>query len=556
VGKYAEGSGGEIGRPFFLGKQGGGLPSAEATNPEGSQSPALANLIRLLDDYFGDLKLSKEQVGLGNVDNTSDVTKSENYATSALVADPKRRTIEARALDQEILLTDGASVLGDDSTDCLVGINNCLAAAKASGRPIVVPPGKFRHSGPIAPITGDHLQMRGHGKKSIFRPDYAAGDIFTLGDGASQVSGVIFRDFAIWPKVQKTSGYSLNARLASRFLSENVFYGSLEDYVASGNAHRMADGLYFDRFAECQVKGGQIAGAGYWFKARGNADQSFGAELTFDEDLRVVYGLGGVVGGACGGIYFGRLDVSNALVGVTIDQSLRNTNNREVFFSDQCTIDTCVNAAVIIDQTTAAAMQVMFAHGWLCSTQNGPGLWIKNANGARITVDAKLYNNNGDALRVDDPNAYIEVPDSAFFDINKGWGINPTVPTNNLKIRGPRFLANTLGRVRTDFIPEYSDVGGVYIRTDGDAGFRLAQFNAFTDGSGNLTTPHGLGGNAMKQVLGATALVRSGGAGSAGVPMTFAFIDGTNISFTGGAPYASKPVNVCVFVSAVVNPSW
>lgn len=215
-------------------------------------------------------------------------------------------------------------------------------------------------------VNADGITIRGRGYKTQIITNHLTADIFTVGNLATEVTGLIFRNFRVWSSVVKTGGYAFNCRQISNSRWENVYAGSLKDYVAAGNSHRLWDGYYFDRFSENVVVGGQCVVAQTAIKTRGNADQSFGAELLLDGNFRIVFaGLRGVwMGGASGGVYLARCDLSVCRTGVYCDDTLQpGIPNRELFIQDQCTIDSCTGWGLSIESNGL-------------STLDAPNIWV------------------------------------------------------------------------------------------------------------------------------------------------------------------------------------
>lgn len=259
-------------------------------------------------------------------------------------------------------------------------------------------------------VTTEHQEIRGAGRRTRLLDSSATADLFTVGDGTNAIRGVNFSDFLVWTVsgVSKTAGHVINARFGSRLIVKNVYFGCLDDYVANGNAAVLWDGIYFDRFAECAVYGGQFCLKNKGVKARGNLDQSFGVELTIDQHTRFVFcGNYAIhIGGACGGVYFERLDVSNSLRGVQIDKALQNAPNREIFISKSATFDTCDEWGMVIGDDGAALVQ---SSGWYCSCGTattggnaGGGVLVLPTTAGNVRIDmagATIYNNRGDGIR-------------------------------------------------------------------------------------------------------------------------------------------------------------
>lgn len=220
----------------------------------------------------------------------------------------------------------------------------------------------------------------GDGYKTRFLSNSLTGDIFLVGNAGATTTGYLFADFRVWATVTKTSGYVFNCIQTTNSLWRNVFCGSLNDYVANGNSHRLWDGFYFDRFGENSILGAECTVAQTGVKARGNSNQSFGAELTIDGGYRIYAAAKGVwLGGAAGGVYLGRMDASVCGYGVYVDTTLQTgIYNRELFMGSFCTIDSCTNWGLNIEDKGLAFLEVTGT--WF----SGNGNVGTNAGGIRI----------------------------------------------------------------------------------------------------------------------------------------------------------------------------
>jgi hypothetical protein len=352
-----------------------------------------------------------------------------------------------------------------------------INAALAASRNVIIPGGAYAVASPVQ-ILVDGTTLSGVGNVLLVATGGDSTDIIQIGDGTNEISRVCIRDITLWATTAKTGGYGVNGRLISDSVLENVRVGYIDGYVAASNQHRLYHGIYFDRYSQCAVLGGEVVAAQDGICARGNSNQSFGAELSFDDGLRVfkAAGAGVRIGGACGGVYFGRVDVSEcAAGGVVIDQTLTNAANREAIFSDECTLDTCATAGLVLNQSSALAARFI-VRAWISgSTSGGHGILVSAGNEARLIVKAHIYGNTGDGLRVSDTTCYVHVSASEF-DLNTGWAINPTVNTARLTVDqySTLFLGNTAGTINLASITSAPVMSassaankGVVLRPDG-----------------------------------------------------------------------------------------
>jgi len=260
--------------------------------------------------------------------------------------------VEAK-LSETVSMNDFGAV-GDGTTDDTAAIQ----AALNTGRVVYLPEGTYQISSALT-ITQNNTGIRGDGFGSVIRTTSATEDVFTIGDGTNEISGLLFSDFVVWSTVTKSSGFAFNNRFITDSTWSNVSAGTIDLYVANSNAHRLFDGFYFNRFSQCSIEGGQVVVSNDGIKARGNSDQSFGAELSVDGGLRIYKagGKGVYLGGACGGVYLDRVDLSECYRGVYMDSLLAGITNREVFLESGLTIDSCTGWGVNVEANGVALLE-------------------------------------------------------------------------------------------------------------------------------------------------------------------------------------------------------
>lgn len=289
------------------------------------------------------------------------------------------RTAQSKMRDLVSVKDFGA--VGNGSADDTAAIQ----AALNTGRQVYLPSGTYQISAALT-ITLGNTGVYGDGYGTVIRTTSTTADIFTVGDGTNEISGLSFSDFVVWSTVTKSAGIVFNNRFVTDSRWSNVYVGTIDLYVANGNAHRLFDGYYFNRFSQCSIEGGQVVVSNDGIKARGNADQSFGAELSVDGGLRV-YKAGGKgihLGGACGGVYLDRVDFSECYRGVYMDSVLAGVTNREVFLESGLTIDTCTGWGINVEANGVALLE---ADGpWISACGNS----TTSEGGIRIAPSAGI----------------------------------------------------------------------------------------------------------------------------------------------------------------------
>lgn len=423
--------------------------------------PKAADLADTSDVAKGDA-----QVGVNNGD-PNEVARTLHYWIKA-----SRRNLCNFLVTSEI----DDILSGTGSIDVTAKFSNAIAAAGAAGGSkgafLDLPQGLITVGASNASVAcaANKVWVEGQGRATRVQTTSGTADIFLVGDGTNEISGFSFRNFDVWSTVVKSAGAVFNMRFATDAKLENVRAGSVDDLTVAGGSHHLYDGVYWNGYSQVEIEGGEIVCANEGVRARGKIDQSFGAELWLYGGLRIYKAAAGVhLGGACGGVRLGDIDVSLCGIGALIDQALQATYNREAFFSGECSIDSSTIAGVKINQAAASVARFLFRNTWLSGGNSGAhGLWIAAANGARVFGEVMAYANAGDGVRCDDATTYLYI--GGEYDLNGGYGINPTVTTSRMLIDpGTKYLANTAG----DFNSTFNSRPSVYLKTGANKGVQL-----------------------------------------------------------------------------------
>ena len=260
------------------------------------------------------------------------------------------------------------------------------------------------------------------------------------------------------------------------------------------------------------------------------------------------------VGGAFGGLFIGEGDTIANGDGVVIDTTLSAEANREVMFGPLVAIDSCSRAGVIIDQTLSSQLWVNFSGKMWIASAGSHGIWVKNAAGAKINIDAYIYNISGDGIRLDDATAFVSV-NSFFNGITTAgtYAINPTLATSLLSL-GTECRFENVGSVFNFTSNRAVSNMPLPVSVQGGRAVLWHNYAGTLDGSGNALFAHGKGGTYPTKVISLFASAKT--TGGAWVPLTAGYVDGTNISITGSAPLASQPYNVMCLVGDQSNVGW
>jgi len=291
-----------------------------------------------------------------------------NEVASALWAGAISRTVPDKLRDLPHLWDAIAPANRVTAFDAASALNYCLA----SGEIVTLPNTEVRFGSTIY-ASANNGGFRGTSKGSRLVCTNTAITALFCGNGSTEFSGLMFRDFTIgFTAAQAPGVWGIWASRVSDSVFENVRIGCVDDTTANGGTSRISNGIVFDRFSQNVWYGGEINVTSTGLATVGNADQSFGAELTIDGGLRIIAtGNAGVqIAGASGGVYLNRVDISNSRYGVITNTLFQpGVANRELFLGPSCTIDNCLGWGVNIDTASLAYLETT-------------GLWVSGCGSA------------------------------------------------------------------------------------------------------------------------------------------------------------------------------
>jgi hypothetical protein len=475
------------------------------------------------------------------------VAQKTGAATGVIVAEYSTAASDAVAVTPQKF-----DAVGDGVADDTAALTAFFAAATVNGGYGEIPAGTYRFTTPLT-ITADtdNWVIRGAGSQVVtllYDGASTTADILTMGNGTAEIGLVGLKGFTLRSDTVMTAGIGLHLRKLVRSAIHDVV---IDGQDGNGNLwHGIRfnglDSVYWDDFqVRAQKDGVQVNGL---VGAQPKADLHISNYKIASCDVGIRFG------GAFGGFYPGPGSIAVCGDSVVVDTTLVAEANREVLFSPLIVLDDPDRCNVVIDQATASNLRVSFPAGMWVASSTSHGIWIKNANGARIEIDAYIYNiANADAVRIDDANANVVISTAEFADITgTGYAINPTVATTKLKVLAPRFLnvANTFNftsnRVKSDLSFPVSVQGG--------RGVLWHTYSGTLDVSGNATIAHGKGGTYPALIAHVMVGVKESGGAWRYIAPTF--VDGTNIDIAAGGTYASRPYNVTVLVGDQANGGW
>jgi len=459
------------------------------------------------------------------------------------------RTLPDRFADAVNVKDFGA--VGDGVADDTAAINAWLVYIVANDRIGRAPAGVYRFTSALSGGVGSNWGIVGDGSSIVtflYDGNNATNDIWTIGNGVSQIINLRFSGFTFRSNTTMSSGIGLRLQLLCR--------SSLDDVVIDGQDGngKFWHGIRFDCVDMVTYNTFQCRAQKDGLQVNGSVGSGPKANLFLSGYKIAQCDVGIRVGGAFGGMFIGEGDIIANGDGVVIDTTLSAEANREVMFGPLVAVDTCSRAGVIIDQTLSSQLWVNFSGKmWIAST-GSHGIWIKNAAGAKINIDAYIYNISGDGIRLDDATAFVSV--NSFFNTiatDGTYAINPTVAASLLSLGTECRFENVLNAFNFTSNRAVSDMPFPLSVQRGRA-VRWDNYDGTLDGSGNALFAHGKGGAYLNKVISVFASAKT--TGGAWVPLTAGYVDGTNVSVTGSAPLASQPYNVMCLVGDQNSIGW
>ena len=439
--------------------------------------------------------------------------------------------------------------VGNGTTDDTTAIQTWLTYISGNEKIGFIPSGEYKFTGPLLSENGSNWGIKGDGSSSVllkYTGLPTVGDLLSFGNNAGNLINCYISGFKLDSTTQMIGGIGIRfSRLCRSFVDDIVAAGQDgSGNLWNGIRFQGVDNVVFSNFEiKAQKDGLQVMGL---IGSLPKADLMLSGYKISSCDVGIRYG------GAYGGGSVGMGSVAACTNGVVIDTTLVNEANREIFFTADTVIDACTQSNIIIDQSLASQMRVNIPAKMWCASSGSHCIWIKNANSAKITVDAYIYNIGGDGVRIDDASAFVSI--NGFFNtITTGYGINETVATSLVRLgtdirfeNVPNAFNYTLNRGSVNISFPINIQGGRSVYWD--------TYTGTLDGSGNALFAHGKGGTYYKKIISVFASAKT--TGGAWNTITPAYIDGSNISVTGSALLAGQPYNVMCLVGDENNVGW
>lgn len=313
----------------------------------------------------------------------SDINSLTAFTTAIFHANPDGTVHTVKQiLNSYVITAKEYGAKGDGITDDTVALQTYINTVIAGNGIAIIPAGTYKITTALSISAPNGLIIQGSGGKTTFLTGNANG-AFIIGDGSVEQRHITLRDFKIRSSGVNTNPAILaNAIVRSRF--DNIVISAQEDGAINYfNTAIDLRGVDYVVINNCNIRA-----TAYGIQARSKNDGSYAAGLFITGGTKIAEtttGTGVRVHGGLGGVVFGECDILNHQNGVTFENSIGFTN-REIFFTPSCTIDTCSNYGIVVND--ACVTHVLVTSTWF-GTCLGGIYWddataLLSVNGARI----------------------------------------------------------------------------------------------------------------------------------------------------------------------------
>lgn len=259
-------------------------------------------------------------------------------------------------------------------------------------------------------------------------------DLWVAGNGTTSLTGWSLSGFRFDSSTVMTAGAALHLELME---SGNELF-DIDVGLISGTTKNLYHGIWADNVNVFKYTRGNGHVQGDALRVNGSQTSAAGSDVFLDDLALLNSGIGLHIGGGQGGVYVGKVLGFGNTVNYQIDNALAAQGNRELFFSDLCVSDGCVNYGFYFNDTLATdapvAMNADIASAGLSGTGGiGINMYVKSWPAGRITIGpGQLYNATSDGLRVDDTTCIISISPARHIFNNGGYGVNATAVTTGI----------------------------------------------------------------------------------------------------------------------------
>lgn len=272
-------------------------------------------------------------------------------------------------------------------------------------------------------------------------------DFWTIGDGSTSMTGWSLTGFRFDSTTLMTGGRALHAQ---RMQNGNQIF-DVDAGVFTQSIKHLWNGIHLDNVNVFKYTRFNIQVQNEGLMINGSPTSDEGSDVYLDQGTVTFCNIGYHVGGGQGGVYFGNVLAYGNGTNIQIDNTLAARKNREIFLSDLCILDGCVNYNLYIYDTLTSNSPIVIngplaSAGLIGSGGVGINLYVKSWPAGRINIGpGQLYNATSDGMRVDDASCVISVDSARHIAFNGGYGINATVVTSNIYNDSRYMVSNTAG---------------------------------------------------------------------------------------------------------------
>lgn len=338
---------------------------------------------------------------------------------------------------------------GNGSTDDTTAINNWLSDISSGHVCGFVPPGTYKFTTALTPITVSNWCIVGAGRyQSIFNYTGATttGNLFYINcTSGSPCYDIGLSGFSITSSTVMTADSAMFLNYLDKSYIRDVNAG----FWPEGNEN-LFNGITFANASFNTYNGGSV-----WSSNNGIVAYA-GVELNLDNIDLVDVGVAAIyLQGGFGGLYLGYVTESGnagtTQYGLLVGTTQTGTANAQIFISNRTAFDANSVAGIYLNDALAGPHEISM-QGWSssCSTNGCNGFAIVNwLNGTiQFGGGAQFVANSGNGIYIGDSTVHTSFDPSVLIQTSGNWGVFCNVTNNNVT-SGATFITNVTGTIGT-----------------------------------------------------------------------------------------------------------
>jgi hypothetical protein len=280
-------------------------------------------------------------------------------------------------------------------------------------------------------------------------------DLLTL-SGSGQIINIELTGFRIASATTMSAGTALHL--------VNFCRSRLRDVVADGQDGNgnLWNGIWFDRIDMVFCDGFQVVAQNDAIRINGTVGSGPKADLFLANGKIGGAAIGLHIGGAFGGLQVGAVDIIGNNQNVVVDTALASEGNRELFFSDQCMVDSALTGDGYYINDTLAGSGWLSIGGWVASSA-GSGIHVIAWAGWISISAGTIFNNRADGIRIDTASPAIVLGTQTVVRSNGGYGVNATVAITQISLGYATFSGNTSGVMSSNVTSNVAFYGSLQV---------------------------------------------------------------------------------------------